>query len=105
MARAGVTESMLDEPEAAPALRRLVADEVAWARECFAAGEPLVDAAPAVLRPAITMFLGGGRAVAAAIERAGFDTLARRPTIGRWTKASLAARAWWGSLIAGRRPR
>jgi squalene synthase HpnC len=105
MARAGVTESMLDEPGAPPALRRLVADEVAWARECFAAGEPLVDAAPAVLRPAIAMFLGGGRAVAAAIERAGFDTLARRPTIGRWTKASLAARAWWGSLTAGRRPR
>lgn len=104
MARHGVTESMLDEPTASPALRQLVADEVAWARACFAAGAPLVDAAPAVLRPAITMFLGGGRAVAAAIERAGFDTLSRRPTVGRWTKASLAARAWWGSLVA-RRPR
>lgn len=105
MARCGVTEDMLDEPAASPALRRLVAEEVAWARECFAAGAPLVDAAPAVLRPAIGMFLGGGRAVATAIERADYDTLSRRPTVGRWTKAALAARAWWGTLAAGgRRP-
>jgi phytoene/squalene synthetase len=47
------------------------------------------------------MFLGGGRAVADAIERQGFDTLARRPTVGRWTKLRLAAGAWWRSRVAG----
>jgi phytoene/squalene synthetase len=41
------------------------------------------------------MFLAGGRAVADAIERAGYDTLVRRPTVGKWTKLRLAAQAWW----------
>jgi squalene synthase HpnC len=101
MTRHGVDEAMLDAPSASPALRRLLADEVEWARRCFAAGAPLADAAPAVLRPAIEMFIGGGRAVADAIERAGFDTLSRRPTVGRWAKMRLAARAWWRSRVAG----
>lgn len=101
MARHGVDEALLDAPAASPALRRLLADEVEWARRCFAAGAPLADAAPAVLRPAIAMFLGGGRAVADAIERQGFDTLSRRPTVGRWTKLRLATRAWWRSHVAG----
>jgi hypothetical protein len=48
------------------------------------------------------MFLGGGRAVADAIERAAFDTLSRRPVVGRMRKAALAARAWWGTLTAAR---
>jgi len=102
MARHGVDEAMLDEPAASPPLRRLVADEVEWARRCFDLGAPLVRRAPAVLRPAIGMFLGGGRAVADAIERAAFDTLSRRPVVGRMRKAALAARAWWGTLTAAR---
>jgi hypothetical protein len=47
------------------------------------------------------MFLAGGRAVADAIERAGHDTLVRRPTVGRWTKLRLAGRAWCGLVFAG----
>jgi len=95
MARHGVEEPMLDRPVAAGPLVRLLREEVAWARECFAAGGPLADRAPPVLRPAIALFVAGGRAIATAIERAGYDTLARRPTVGRWTKLGLAARAWW----------
>lgn len=102
MARFGVDEAMLDAPRASAPLRDLVAAEVAWARACFDRGAALVDAAPAALRPAIGMFVGGGRAVATAIERAGHDTLVRRPVVGRWTKAALAARAWWG-VVTGRR--
>jgi squalene synthase HpnC len=101
MQRHGVDEAALDEPAASPALRRLLTDEVAWARGCFAAGAPLAESGPPVLRPAITMFLGGGRAVADAIERAGFDTLTRRPTVGRWTKLRLAARGWWAATRSG----
>jgi len=101
MTRHGVDEVMLDAPSASPALRRLLADEVEWARRCFAEGAPLAAAAPAVLQPAIEMFIGGGRAVADAIERAGFDTLARRPTVGRWAKTRLAVRAWWRSRVTG----
>lgn len=96
MRRHGVDESMLDQPPASGGLVSLVRDEVAWARDCFAVGAPLVASAPAVLRPAIQMFLDGGRSLATAIERSGYDTLVRRPTVGRWTKLWLAGRAWWG---------
>ena len=99
MRRHGVTEAMLDSQRAAPPLRDLLREEVAWAREQFDAGEPLVGVAPPVLRPAIGMFLAGGRAVADAIERAGYDTLVRRPTVGKWTKLRLATRAWWSLQV------
>jgi len=95
MRRHGVTEAMLDAAAAPAALGSLVRAEVAWARTCFDAGAALERLAPSVLRPAIGMFLAGGRALADAIERAGGDTLVRRPTVGRWTKLRLAARAWW----------
>lgn len=95
MQRHAVTEAMLDDHTAALPLKGLLESEVAWARECFDEGAPLEELAPPVLRPAIGMFLAGGRAVADAIERAGFDTLARRPTVGKWKKLRLAARAWW----------
>lgn len=99
MRRHGVVEADLDAARASPALRTLVREEVAWARACFDRGGPLAAAAPRALRPAITMFLGGGRAVAAAIERADGDTLARRPTVGRGTKLALAARAAWQAAV------
>lgn len=100
MARHGVEESDLDRLTATPAVVDLVRSEVAWARECFDRGAALVPRAPEVLRPAIGMFLGGGRAVATAIERAGYDTLRRRPIVGRATKLVLAATAWCRSWAA-----
>jgi squalene synthase HpnC len=95
LARHGVDPAALDAPAATPAVRDLLRDEVAWARSCFDRGAVLAEIAPPALRPAIAAFLGGGRAVADAIERAGFDTLARRPVVSRWTKLRLAGRAWW----------
>ncbi|MFN6190390.1 MAG: squalene synthase HpnC [Planctomycetia bacterium] len=100
MRRHGVDEWMLDAPAAGTALKGLLADEVAWARGCFDQGAPLVGLAPRVLRPAIGMFLAGGRAIADAIERAGYDTLSARPVVGRCRKLQLAARAWWGLQTA-----
>jgi phytoene/squalene synthetase len=99
MRRFGVDASMLDLPAAPAPLRALVREELVWARDLFAAGAPLVGRAPLALRPAIRMFLGGGRAIASAIDRAGCDTLSRRPTVGRWTKIVLAGRAWLESRL------
>ena len=93
MQRHGVADAMLDADRAGPELRSLVREEVAWARSFFNRGEPLTRSAPAVLRPAIRLFLAGGRSVAAAIERAGCDTLTRRPTLSRLAKVRLTARA------------
>jgi len=98
--RHGVGEAMLAELPAAAAVRGLVQEEVAWARECFAAGARLPAVAPPALRPAIALFLAGGRAVADAIEAAGFDTLVRRPTVGRLTKLRLAGRAVVAAVAA-----
>lgn len=96
----GVDCALLDGTRATPQVRALLHAEVAWARACFAAGEPLVKQAPLLLRPAIKMFLAGGRAVADAIERAGFDTLSRRPTVSKWQQFRLAADAWLGLRMA-----
>ncbi|MFM8892056.1 MAG: squalene/phytoene synthase family protein, partial [Planctomycetia bacterium] len=104
MRRHGVNEAMLDDRRASPALVGLVQDEVAWARELFAAGRELADRGPPVLRPAIRMFLAGGLAVADAIERAGHDTLLRRPKVGALTKLWLAGRAWWDLRSAPAHP-
>lgn len=100
MRRHGVDETMLDAPAASAALRSLLCDEVAWARNCFDEGAPLVGLAPRVLRPAIGLFLAGGRSIADAIERAGYDTLSSRPVVGRLRKLQLAACAWWGLQAA-----
>lgn len=93
MARHGVREEDLDRPVASEPVRRLVRDLVAWARQCFAAGADLPRIGPGSLRPAIRLFLGGGRAVADAIQRQGFDTLRARPVVGRGTRAGLVIRA------------
>lgn len=43
---------------------------------------------------------GGGRAVAAAIRRADYDTLSRRPVVSKVTKLSLALTALLGRFAA-----
>ena len=87
--------SALDTRQAPQPVRELVRDEVAWARSFFDAGAPLERLAPPTLRPAIGLFVAGGRAVADAIERFGYDTLRTRPTVSRWKKLALASKAWW----------
>jgi squalene synthase HpnC len=100
MRRHGVEEAMLDAGRASPQLVQLVRHEVAWARDCLRRGMPLADVAPPSLRPAVAMFVRGGFAIADAIARQGFDTIARRPTVSRGTKIRLAAGAWWGMVIS-----
>lgn len=103
MLRHRVDEAMLDADAAPPEFVRLLEEEVGWARDLLRAGLPLEHKAPRALQPAIGMFIRGGLAIADGIERIGYDTLARRPVVSRWTKARLAARAWWGTMThAGR---
>jgi len=97
--RFGVAESCLDASAGTPPFLALIRNEVGWARSLFDAGAPLTRLAPRSLRGAIGMFLAGGRAVADAIEAVGFDTLRTRPSLGRWQKTRLAARAAW--TVAG----
>jgi phytoene/squalene synthetase len=105
LARHDVDLADLDAAVAAPRLQALVRDEVVWAREHFDAGAPLAELAPPALRPAIRLFLAGGRALADAIERQDFDTLRARPVVGRWRKLQLAGAAWWQSLFVSQSER
>ena len=89
--RHGVSPEDLAAPVASAGVRDLTRALVGWARECFDAGSGLTTRAPRSLRPAISAFLGGGRAIADAIERQGWDTLSRRPVVGPWTKTKLLA--------------
>lgn len=108
MERHGVVEADLDASSASPGLKALVRDELRWAESWFDAGEPLLRLAPRSLRPAITAFSGGGRAVAQAIHRIGYDTLARRPVVSKAKKLSLAVgavlRRFTTSLASGAAP-
>ena len=93
LCRHRVSPDELAGSRAGPGLRSLVAAGLDWVAECFATGAPLERTAPVALRPAISLFRAGGRAIAAAIDRAGCDTLAARPTVPAPTKARLVLRA------------
>lgn len=102
--RHGVAPDDLAASRATPAVVALVADLLQWSRECFAAGARLERDAPSALRPAIGLFRAGGLAIARAIERAGYDTLAARPVVPTGTKAALAGRALVAMMAAACRP-
>ena len=71
-------------------MMRFQADRAeAWFRK----GERLIDEVPSELAIDLRLFTDGGRAVLKAIERQNYDTLSRRPTVGKTTRAWLALRA------------
>ncbi|MGH2477080.1 MAG: squalene synthase HpnC, partial [Candidatus Limnocylindrales bacterium] len=74
--RFGVVDADLIAPEASPALRSLVAFELARARELLAAGIPLTRSLRGWCRLAVAGYVAGGLAAADAIEAAGYDVLA-----------------------------
>jgi squalene synthase HpnC len=74
---AGVTEDDLDAPAAPAALRRLVRDECAAARELLASGTPLLRRLRGSVRLAVTGYVAGGAAAADAVDRTGGDVLGR----------------------------
>jgi squalene synthase HpnC/squalene synthase HpnD len=76
----------------------LMRDLVARTLALFAEGMPLAASLAADLRVDIEMFSRGGIAVLDAIERAGYNTLEKRPSIGKATQAMLLGRALIGRM-------
>jgi squalene synthase HpnC len=101
MERFGVSEDDLRRPSAGPALRRLVAFEVARARGWLEAGLGLYRLVPRRVALDIRMFGAAGLALCDAIGRQDHDTLARRPAPGARGRARVAA-ATVGHLVRGR---
>ena len=75
------------------AYRTLMRFQVDRAEAWFRKGERLIDEVPAELAIDLRLFTDGGRAVLAAIERQDYDTLTRRPRVGKGTRVWLALRA------------
>lgn len=100
MARHGVREDDLRRPAATPAVRALVAEQVARARGHLEAGAPLHRFVPRRVALDIRMFTEGGLALCDAIARRGHDTLAGRPAPGALGRARIAL-AVAGRLLRG----
>ena len=73
--------------------RTMMRFQVDRAEVWFRKGERLIDEVPRELAIDLRLFTDGGRAVLKAIERQDYDTLTRRPRVGKSTRAWLALRA------------
>ena len=62
---------------------------IARTRELFDAGMPLAQRVDSGLRTDIELFSRGGLAILDAIEASGYNTLAHRPSLSKWTKIQL----------------
>jgi squalene synthase HpnC/squalene synthase HpnD len=71
----------------------LMKDLIGRTRTLFASGLPLVERVDSTLRLDIELFSRGGLAVLEAIEVDAYDTLHRRPALGKWKQARLLTRA------------
>lgn len=100
MAKHGVTEAslrgMIDARQADEAFRAMEADLVEHTQPLFEQGKGLWPHLNPRIRPSIQLFTAGGEAILRAIRRQRYDVIRRRPTLSRWGKACLAARAWVG---------
>ena len=75
------------------AYRTMMRFQVDRAEAWFRKGERLIDEVSPELAIDLRLFTDGGRAVLKAIERQRYDTLSRRPRVGKTTRAWLALRA------------
>jgi squalene synthase HpnC len=103
----GVSEQDLRAKVAGPAVRHLMAFEVARARTVIDQGAPLVSMVPGRLRLALAGFVGGGRSALDAIRRADYDVLGGPPKAPKarmagFALAALARSAAPGSAAAAR---
>src|SRR5438105_180141 len=77
----------------------LMRDLIARTRQLFAQGWPLAATLDGRLRVDIQLFSRGGMAVLDAIESIGYNTLARRPSIGAAKRAALLVRTLATQLL------
>ena len=74
-------------------------DLVAWTRDLFHRGLPLIDRVNPGARVDIELFSRGGLAVLDAIKAIGYNTLQQRPTLTSGAKLRLLGRAFGAHLL------
>jgi squalene synthase HpnC len=90
--RFGVAAAEIDARPATPALRRLIAFEVARANALLNEGAPLIRTLRGRPAFAVAAFVAGGRSAFAAIARAGYDVTGQAPRARPGIKAAALAR-------------
>lgn len=81
--------------------RKLLAFEIARARDFLEAGRPLVDRLPRAFQIDMELFVRGGLCILRKIETLGYRVWETRPKVTRWDLCKLFAGAWCRQ--AGRR--
>lgn len=87
LARFGCGEADLTRAPASPALRAVVAHEIARARALLVEGEPLLAELRGFARIAVAGFAAGGHAACDALERAAFDVTSHPSKPSKWARA------------------
>ena len=98
MDRFGVAEHHLRDGTVTDGYRAALRFECDRASAMLDAGRALLPLLDETVRPQISLFGQGGRAILAAIRRQDYDTLTRRPTVSNWSKGQLMLRAVGGRL-------
>lgn len=103
--RFGVTAGDLKALRFTPAFAEMMQFQVERTRELFAEGRPLVRRVPRALAVDVDLFTRGGTAILDRIEARGYDVLSKRPSLSKWTKVRLVARAATAMTVARLRDR
>ena len=99
----GVSEDDIVARRFAQSYVALMKDMIARTRELFAEGLPLAQQVEGKLSADLEMFSRGGLAVLDAIEAQGYDTLNRRPAIGKVKQVGLFGRVLLGQIFSRKR--
>jgi len=98
MDRFNVTEDQLRQGRCDDAYRHAIAFEVDRTQALFDQGDALLPLLDDGIRPQVSLFGQGGKAILQAIRRQNFDTLTARPVLSKWQKGRLIFRAMAGRL-------
>jgi len=89
MDRFGINEEQLRRGICTEEFRQCVRFEVDRTEAMFEEGDALLPLLSDVVRPQISLFGQGGRAILKAIRRQNYDTLTQRPALSRWQMGRL----------------
>ena len=95
-ARLAVTarQGWAPDQEFLPAYREVLRGLVDHAEGMFDRGEPLLATLKPSSRPVVWLFAAGGRAILSRVRAWDHETCIRRPSVSRFRKLRLVARAW-----------
>ena len=100
MQRFGVADADLANRTCTPAFRQMMAFLVGYTRAMMDDGARLADTVDPELAVTLRLFIAGGRAALQGVADAGFNVLARRPSVSKATKLRLLTGALAGKAAS-----